>query len=69
VFTDNTGPRQLKFFVRAAADPNPLQFRESTLTVEARALSITAGDVNGDGRADFVLVPAMSGGVDVLESN
>jgi len=69
VFTDLSGKRILKFFVRIPGAPAPLQFAESALTVQARALSIATGDLNLDGRADFVLVPAMVGGVDVLESN
>ena len=70
VFTEtSSGKRMLEFFVRDPGNPMPLQFRESTLTVQARALTIATGDLNLDGRADFVLVPARLNGVDVIESN
>jgi hypothetical protein len=67
IFTDNSGKHRLVMLRNAGNGSNAFVVTELGVTGAPQAIS--AGDLDGDGSADFMLVPGAGGGVDLLLSH
>jgi len=65
LFTDDGGVRTIRIFLHTAAEG---VFDQVEVAVDGSPTSFSTGDLDGDGKADFVLTPAKLGGVDLLLS-